>query len=574
MKQIVILGGGTAGSIVSNRLYRELPKSEYQITVVDRDDHHHYQPGYLFVPFGMYRPRTVVKKRSQFFPRGVRFVMDGIKKVDPVAKTVELEHETLPYHYLIIATGCTIRPDQVPGMSDPKVWRKSVFDFYTLSGSGRLHKALKNFERGHLVVHISEMPIKCPVAPLEFVLLADWYFFMRRRRLDIDITFVTPLDGAFTKPVAKAELGDLLRKRDIEIETDFNVERIDPDNQMLVGYDGREIPFDLLVTVPPVMGQQYVADSGIGDEMNYVPADKHTMQSTEYPDIFVLGDAGNFPTSKAGAVVHFQSESFVPNFINYINGRPMTESFDGHANCFIESGFHKALLLDFNYDVQPVTGKFPFPVVGPLKLLGESRMNHLGKLAFYLMYWGFLARGLPLPFPRDMSKAGKDFRKWGFMPDGVNPLPKEKTPPPPPEPDIKIPIVRVAGSAPLVSETMAKPGDKPTNTTKGDNIPVIREINGKPIDVTDEGFMTNKEQWNDEVAEGLAKALHIELDDVAWSVIRFVRQDFEERSVSPTLGRISKAGGFDVKTLFSIFGTKPAKKLAYIAGAPKPVGCV
>ena len=574
MKQIVILGGGTAGSIVSNRLYRQLPKNEYQITVVDRDDNHHYQPGYLFVPFGMYKPRTVVKKRSRFLPSGVRFVVDNIKKVDPVAKTVELEKETIPYHYLIIATGCTIRPDQVPGMSDPKVWRKSVFDFYTLSGSGRLHQALKNFERGHLVVHISEMPIKCPVAPLEFTLLADWYLFMRRRRYDVDITFVTPLDGAFTKPVAKAELGDLLRKRDIEIETDFNVEKIDPDTKTLVGYDGREIPFDLLVTIPPVMGQQYVADSGLGDESNYIPIDKHTLQSDKYPDIFVLGDAGNLPTSKAGAVVHFQSESFIPNFINYINGRPMTESFDGHANCFIESGFNKALLLDFNYDVQPVTGKFPLPYVGPLRLLRESRLNHLGKLAFYVLYWGFLARGLPLPFPRDMSKAGKDFRKWGLQPDGVTPIPAEKPAPVEAEPEVKIPIVRVVGSAPLTTETTTRPGNMPTNTTKGDRIPVVHEVNGKPIDVTDEGFMTRKDQWNEEVAEALAKALHIELDDQAWSVIHFVRQDFEERSVSPTLGRISKAGGFDVKSLFAIFGTKPAKKLAYIAGAPKPVGCV
>lgn len=507
MKQIVILGGGTAGSIVSNRLYRQLPQNEYQITVVDRDNNHHYQPGYLFVPFGMYKPRTVVKKRSRFLPSGVRFVMDRIKKVDPVAKTVELENETIPYHYLIIATGCTIRPDQVPGMSDPKVWRKSVFDFYTLSGAGRLHQALKNFERGRLVVHISEMPIKCPVAPLEFALLADWYLFMRRRRYDVDITFVTPLDGAFTQPVAKAELGDLLRKRDIEIETDFNVKKIDPDSKTLVGYDGRNIPFDLLVTIPPVMGQQYVADSGLGDESNYIPIDKHTLQSEQYPDIFVLGDAGNLQTSKAGTAIHFQSDSFIPNFINYLNGCPMTESFDGHTSCFIESGFHKALLLDLNYDVQPVTGRFPLPYVGPLRLLGESRLNHLGKLAFYVFYWGVLVRGLTLPFPHDMSKAGKDFRKWGLQPDGVTPLPRRKPAPVEAEPEIKIPIVRVIDSRPIATQTTPQPANIPTNTTKGDLIPVIHEVNGKPIDVTDEGFMTRKDQWNEEVAAALAQAL-------------------------------------------------------------------
>lgn len=574
MKQIVILGGGTAGSIVANRLHRELPADEYQLTLVDRDNHHHYQPGYLFVPFGMYKPRTVVKKRSRFLPRGVRFILDSIEKIDPQQKTVTLSKETIPYDYLIIATGCAIRPDQVPGMSDERVWRKSVFDFYTLSGSGRLHHALRKFERGHLVVHISEMPIKCPVAPLEFTLLADWYLFMRRRRLDVDITFVTPLDGAFTKPVAKAELGDLLRKRDIEIETDFNVERIDPKKKLLIGYDGREIPFDLLVTVPPIMGQRYVADSGMGDESNFIPVDKHTLQSVEYPDIFVLGDAANLPTSKAGAVIHFQSESFIPNFLNYLKGLPMEESFDGHANCFIESGFHKALLLDFNYDIQPVTGTFPFPFVGPLKLLKESRLNHLGKLAFYLLYWGFLVRGLPLPFPRDLPKAGKDFRKWGLMPDGVTPLPAENTPPPKPAPEVKIPHVRVIGSTSSSIPSTPSTKVKAATSANAQRIPVIREVNGKSLDVTEEGFMTNKDQWNEEVATALAAALNISLDDVAWSIVHFVRNDFEQRSVSPTLGRISKVGGFDVKTIFAIFGTKPAKKLAYIAGAPKPVGCV
>lgn len=573
MQQIVILGGGTAGSTIANRLHRELPPNEYRVTVVDRDNSHHYQPGYLFLPFGMYKPRSIVKPRSRFLPKGVRFLMDTIKRVDPVTKTVELGSQTISYHYLIIATGCTTRPDQVPGMNDPRVWRKSVYDFYSFGGAVRLHQAMQQFKHGHLVVHISEMPIKCPVAPLEFALLADWFFFMRRRRLDIDITFVTPLNGAFTKPVAKAQLGDLLRHRDIEVETDFNVEYIDPKNKVLRGHDGREIPFDLLVTTPPIMGQQYIADSGLGDESNYVSVDKHTLQSTAYPDIFVLGDAGNLPTSKAGAAIHFQAKTFVPNFINYLRGKPMTESFDGHTNCFIESGFHKALLLDFNYDVQPVTGKFPIPYVGPLRLLKESRLNHMAKMGFYLAYWGLLIRGLPLLLPRDMPKSGKDFARWGLRDDGVTALPPKPRRKAPSFPQVRIPRVKVAPPVPLASEPSTLNPEPPVFATRG-QLPVLHQVNGIPIDVTDEGFMIRPEQWNDEVAKGLAAALHLELDDTAWEVVRFVRHEFEQHGVSPTLGRIAKVGGFEVKTVFEIFGAKPAKKLAFIAGAPKPVGCV
>lgn len=573
MQEIVILGGGTAGSTVANRLYRKLPAHEYRITVVDRDNNHHYQPGYLFIPFGLYKPRRVVKPRSHFLPKGVRFLMDTIKRVDPVTKTVELGSQTISYHYLIIATGCTIHPDQVPGMSDPRVWRKSVYDFYSLSGAVRLHRAMQQFKRGHLVVHISEMPIKCPVAPLEFALLADWFFFMRRRRLDIDITFVTPLDGAFTKPVAKAQLGELLRHRDIELETDFNIEYLDPKRKVLIGYDGREIPFDLLVTTPPTMGQQYIADSGLGNESNYVSVNKHTLQSTSYPDIFVLGDAGDFPTSKAGAVTHFQAKTFVPNFLNHLRGKPLTESFDGHVTCFIESGFHKALLLDFNYGVQPVTGKFPLPLVGPLSLLKETHFNHLAKIGFYFAYWGLLVRGLPLLLPRNMPRFGKDFARWGLRDDGVTVLPSKPRQEVSPSPQVRVPMVKVTPPTPQVAP-YPTPSCEPPTPAANNQIPVLHQVNGIPIDVTDEGFMIHPEQWNDEVAKGLAAALHIELDDAAWEVVRFVRREFEEYGVSPTLGRIAKVGGFKVKTVFEMFGTKPAKKLAFLAGAPKPVGCV
>ena len=573
MRQIIILGGGTAGSILANRLSRELPTKEYQITVVDRNNLHHYQPGYLFVPFGMYRPRSVVKPRSRFLPAGVQFVPDTILRVDPETKTVELATQKLQYDYLIITTGCTIRPDQVPGMSDPRVWRRSVFDFYTLSGATKLHRALRDFPGGKLVVHTSEVPIKCPVAPLEFTFLADWFFFRRRRRFDVDITFVTPLDGAFTKPVAKQELGDMLRKRGIEVETDFNVERIDADAKLLVGYDGREIPFDLLVTVPPMMGQQYVIDSGLGDEMGFIPVDPHTLQSQEHPDIFVLGDASNVPTSKAGSVAHFQSESFVENFLQFLRGQAMTHSFDGHANCFIESGYGKAMLLDFNYQVQPFTGRFPLPGIGPLRLLGESRMNHLSKLAFYFLYWHFLVRGRPLPFPRDMPLAGKEFRRWGFEEDGVTPRPQVSARVEP-HPEVVLPKVRLRSTPPSRIEESVGSGVGKFSSQVKDAIPVLSEAAGVRLELSEEGYLTNPEQWSPEVGRALAEALGLALDEGAWKVIEFVRADFEKRGVSPTLGRIAKVGGFDVKSIFAAFGNKPAKKLAYIAGAPKPVGCV
>jgi sulfide:quinone oxidoreductase len=409
MKNLLVLGGGTAGTMVVNKLRNKLPKDLWEITVIDQDQEHIYQPGLLLMPFGTYEPEQLVKKRQSFFPKGVDFIQAEIEKVDPILNKVFLvDGREIGYDYLVIASGTTPRPDQTPGMNEPTLWYKSVFDFYTLAGSIALRDALKSFTGGRLVVHISEMPIKCPVAPLEFTFLADAYFEKRGIRDKVDIVYVTPLEGAFTKPVSSKYLGGMLEERKITLEPDFVIEHIDADSKTMVSMDEREIPFDLLVTIPVNMGADFIARSGLGDELNYVPTNKHNFLSDEFPNIFVLGDASNIPASKAGSVAHFAIDLFSENFVNYVNNRPMENSFDGHANCFIESGNRKGLLIDFNYEVEPLTGRFPIPVIGPLPLLKESYLNHIGKLAFRWIYWHILLKGRYLPIPALMSMAGKE----------------------------------------------------------------------------------------------------------------------------------------------------------------------
>ena len=407
MRRLLVLGAGTAGTMIANKLRRRLDSAEWQITVVDQDDRHHYQPGYLFLPFGTYTESQVVRSRHAFLPDGVDFVIAEIDRIEPEANQVRLvDGRELGYDYLVIATGTTPRPDQTPGM-DGSEWRKSIFDFYTLEGAKALAEALKRFDRGRLVVHITEMPIKCPVAPLEFTFLAEAWLRERGIRDRVEMVYVTPLPGAFTKPVASEHLGHMLDERKVTVEPDFMVESIDNERKLLVSYDEREVPFDLLVTIPLNMGADFVARSGMGDELNYVPVDRHTLLSKKYANVFAVGDASDIPASKAGSVAHFAVEIFVENFLEHIDGRPMTASFDGHANCFIESGDGKGLLIDFNYDTEPLPGKFPVPKLGPLDLLKESRANHLGKLAFRHVYWNVLLPGRPMPIPTHMSMAGK-----------------------------------------------------------------------------------------------------------------------------------------------------------------------
>jgi sulfide:quinone oxidoreductase len=407
MKKLVILGAGTAGTMMLNKLTPLLDKREWQITIVDQHETHYYQPGFLFIPFNIYSCKDVTKPKRDFFPSGTSVIMSAIERIDPTKNQVLLKNNmVLPYDYLIVATGANVHPEQTEGMVDGQ-WHKSIFDFYTIEGACALRDFFKHWQGGRLVVNVTEMPIKCPVAPLEFVFLADWYFTERGIREKVEIHFVTPLPGAFTKPRASSILGDFLDKKNIRLTSEFNIARVDNEKKTIVSWDEQEIPFDVLVTIPTNMGDDAIARSGMGDELNFIPTKKGTLVSENYGNVFVIGDATNLPSSKAGSVAHFQADILTENFLSVIEGREPEEQFDGHANCFIESGFGKGILIDFNYDTEPLPGKFPLPGVGPFSLLEETKMNHYGKVMFRWMYWNFLLKGLELPIESHMSMAGK-----------------------------------------------------------------------------------------------------------------------------------------------------------------------
>ena len=407
MKKLVVLGAGTAGTMVANRLVRTLEMDEWQITLVDQDPVHYYQPGYLLIPFGTYSKKDVVKSKQQFIPPHVRLIQSTIEMIEPDHNKVSLGNGTvLEYDYLIIATGADIHPEETPGLGEHE-WGKSIHTFYSMPGALALAEKLRTWEGGRLVVNVVENPIKCPVAPLEFLMLADAYFHERGMRDKVELIYATPLPGAFTKPVASRLLGEMLGKKGIQVEAEYMIERVDPDAKKIVSYDEREIPYDLLVSIPLNKGADVGGKSGLGDELNYSPVNKYTFLSDRFANIFVLGDAANVPASKAGSVTHFAIDLFGENFLRYTRGQELLPNFDGHANCFIESGFGKGLLIDFNYTQEPLPGRYPMPGVGPFSLLEETEINHWGKLMFRWMYWNILLKGEELPLPATMSMAGK-----------------------------------------------------------------------------------------------------------------------------------------------------------------------
>ena len=300
MKKLLVLGAGTAGTMVVNRLSRLLDRDEWQITIVDQHETHYYQPGFLFIPFGMYSKNDVVKPKRDFIPAGVEFIMSPIDVIEPEHNRVKLAKDGryLNYDFLVIATGTRTHPEQTTGFNEHE-WYKSIYDFYTVEGAVALAKHLRSWQGGRLVLNVVENPIKCPVAPLEFIMLADWFFHEQGMRDKVELIYATPLPGAFTKPIASKHLGDILDRKGVKIEPEFQIMEVNPDAKKIVSYDEREIEYDLLVTVPLNMGDESIARSGMGNELNYVESTNTLLSRPSIPNIFALGDAAR--------TAHFQS---------------------------------------------------------------------------------------------------------------------------------------------------------------------------------------------------------------------------------------------------------------------------
>lgn len=411
MKNVVILGAGTGGTLMANKLRKKLSEKSWKITIVDQEKNHYYQPGFLFIPFGIYNESDVVKPKKQFIPKDVDLIFAKIDKIVHQENKVLLEGgKVLDYDFLIIATGTRIAPEETPGLLG-SLWQKEIFDFYTVEGAVALASYLKTWKGGKMVVNITELPYKCPVAPLEFIFLADAYFKKRGMRDKVDITLVTPLPGVFTKPIATKILSKIMDSKNINIVPDYNISEVDNDRKKIIDYGGTEVDFDLLVSIPTNKGDDMIERSGLGDDLNFVPTDKFTLQAVGHNNIFVIGDAANLPTSKAGSVAHFAAEVLEENILCAMEGKPLNAKFDGHANCYIVTSYNKGTLIDFNYDTEPLPGVYPYPVIGPFGLLKNNWINFLGKLFFKWMYWNLLLRARRLPVTDHMSMAGKKYPK-------------------------------------------------------------------------------------------------------------------------------------------------------------------
>jgi sulfide:quinone oxidoreductase len=372
--RVVVLGGGVGGTLVANLLSKRLGK-DGAVTVVDGAGMHVYQPGFLYVALGQADALWLARDERTLLRKEVELVVENATTIDPAAQVVHLARGgTVPYDFLVIATGSRIVRDQIPGLS------QGAHDFYSLDGALRLREALRTFKGGRVVVGVAGIPYKCPPAPVEFTLMVEELLRHKGVRKSSYVSLLSPLNRAFTVEPASKLVQPIMDRRGIELRTFFNVEAVDPAKGTVSSIEGETVEYDLAILVPPHRGSSVIEASGLADQGGWVPTDRHTLQHQQHERIFAIGDSTDLPISKSGSTAHFEAPVVASRIASLVKGTAPIEAYEGRVMCFLETGNGRATALRFDYAHPPTP---PQP----------SRMWHWAKWAFNRAYWITVPQG-------------------------------------------------------------------------------------------------------------------------------------------------------------------------------------
>ena len=394
-KRILILGGGVGGTIVANIVARATNLDEVEVTVVDATGGHAYMPGWLYLPFNGSEGQQLSHNERSLLNHRVNLVVGTVSKIDTANHEVTVipsgdrnvvlsEPDAtmlkVPYDYLVIGTGARLAPEDLSGLAEGQgLWH----DFYSLDGALRLRSALHTFEGGRIVIAVGGIPYRCPPAPLEFTFLLDEWLTNRGLRKATEIHYLYPINRVFTIESVAEMITPVLDQRDIKYTVFFNTDAVDTERKIITSLEGEEVPYDLLVMVPPHRGAHVIEESGLGDEQGWIPTARDTLEVKGHEGIFALGDATDLPVSKSGSAAHFEAKVVAARLIAAVRGEepnPRHALYDGEVMCFLETGYNTATQLVFDYEHPP---KPPRP----------SLFYHVEKTLFNRAYYQLVPQG-------------------------------------------------------------------------------------------------------------------------------------------------------------------------------------
>jgi len=362
MKKVLVIGAGGGGLILANSLNTDT----YDVTLLDRDIYHYYQPWYLYIAFNGSK-RKIWRRIDSLIKPGIKFKNEEVTEIDLDNRSVKTSNNKYGYDYLVIGTGTNPDPEVVPGLTE-------INDEYgnyhsTVENANKLWNKVKDFKEGTAVLVQASPTCKCPPSPVEGMLLLEELLNKNKLKDKTKLVFATPFPRPYPAEPMNRIVEPIMRERGIDIITFFNVESVDPKNKTINSMEGDSLKYDLPIIIPPCRGAKinYIQDKVL-DEDRFIKADKYTMKITGYDDAFAIGDCNNLPTSKSGVTAHLQAKVVS----EIIDGKD--SKFDGRINCPFDMAYGKGTFVIADYQ-HPVV---PYP---------PTEFKHFMKISMADIYW-------------------------------------------------------------------------------------------------------------------------------------------------------------------------------------------
>ena len=396
--QVLIVGGGAAGITTANLLKRQRP--QLAVAILEPSAEHYYQPGWTLVGGGVMRMEQTRRSEASLIPQGVHWIQAAATGFDPEANSVTTsEGQTLSYDVLVLASGLSLRWDQIPGLREA-LGSHGVCSNYSKDFAPYTWQSIQAFAGGNAVFTMPATPVKCGGAPQKVMYMADDVFKAKSGvGVNSRVIFCTPLRSLFAVPAYARTLQQVVRRRGIEVRFGWDLQSVRGADQVAVfkvtDADGtvhtEELPFSLLHAVPPMSAPEVVANSPLAIEGpgGWSAADKLTTQHPRFANVFSLGDVAALPTSKTAGAVRGEAPVTAANVLAYLEERPLTAHYDGYTVCPLITGYNNVVMAEFDYN-QKLVSSF---LIDPTKERWSMWLMKTKMLPW--LYWNRMIKGLP-----------------------------------------------------------------------------------------------------------------------------------------------------------------------------------
>jgi sulfide:quinone oxidoreductase len=395
-KTLVIVGAGTGGLSIAGAISTSKARKRLDIVIIDPSTKHYYQPQWTMVGAGMFPKEKTQKLTKDLIPKNVSWRQESVTSVDPIKKTINLSVTgTMPYDYLIVASGLKLDWDKISGLS-AAMGKNGVCSNFSYQTVDATWDAVRSIKKGSAIFTFPPPPIKCAGAPQKVMYLAEHYFRKTSVRREIDVRYFCAGDSIFAVKKYAETLNRICEDRDIDTQFGWNLtEVIGKSNQAVFTNthtgETRCEKYGLLHVTPPMNAPAFIQDSNIGNDSGFVNVDPRSLQHIIHPDIFSIGDSSSLPTSKTAAAIRAQVPVLKNNFLAHIEGEELDAEYDGYTSCPLVTGYNSLILAEFNYQLEPLE-TFPFN-----QAKERLSMYLLKKYLMPILYWKALIRGKRWP---------------------------------------------------------------------------------------------------------------------------------------------------------------------------------